>query len=285
MPLALLLTSHVAASMVGGGVQRVVFNNAGVDTMLVPTVNYGRHPGWGDPGGSIVSQDVFVSMLEGVEAQGMLELTDAVVTGYFADVSQIFEAVKVIDRVRKGTRSHNGLRAYHEQPMVIVDPIMGDAPEGLYVSQAVAAAIKEHLLPLADLVTPNVFELGRLTGRKLTDLNSMIRAARSLGCPVLVSSLPCDGQIGVMFIDSEEAWIVKHDRCPKALRGTGDMLTAIFVAAMMKGAHPKAALEHATAACVSVVQQANRWNSSELPIVSAIEVLRKPLISLIAESL
>ena len=54
MPLALILSSLVAASRVGGGVSERVLNAAKIDTMLVPTVLFGRHPGWGAPGGGPV---------------------------------------------------------------------------------------------------------------------------------------------------------------------------------------------------------------------------------------
>lgn len=283
--MALILSSHVAASLVGGTVGQRVFNAAKVDTMLVPTVLYGRHPGWGEPGGGPVEQDMFESVLSGIADNGMLHLTDLVLTGYFADVGQIFDTASVIDVVRKSAREFEGQHAFADEALVVVDPIMGDSPGGLYVSPAIAAAIKDQLVSRADLVTPNAFELGYLTGRTLTDLASMVRAARSLERPCLVSSLPRHGQIGVMYVDAEEAWLVSHDRCPSAPNGTGDLLTASFLARLLSGDGPKAALEHAAAATLSVVMRANEWSSRELPIVAAADVLATPLVTLEAEAL
>lgn len=283
--MALLLSSHVAGSLVGGGVTQRVLNAAKIDTMLVPTVLYGRHPGWGDPGGDTVAQDVFEGMLSGIAEQGLLNLTDFVITGYFADVGQIFNAASVIDTVRRAPRSHKGQTAHSDEPLTIVDPVMGDAPGGLYVSSAIAAAIKDQLVRRADLVTPNAFELGEITGRNLSDLGSMIRAAQSLERPVLVSSLPRRGQIGVMYVDAHEGWMVTHDRCAKAPSGTGDLLTACFVTSIVAGLAPKAALEQAVAATVSVVMRANEWNAPELPLVAAMDCLQAPLIRLEAEAL
>ena len=71
MPMALLLSSHVAGSMVGGAVTQRVLNAAKIDTMLVPTVLFGRHPGWGDPGGGAVEGDLFQDMLSGIADQGL----------------------------------------------------------------------------------------------------------------------------------------------------------------------------------------------------------------------
>ena len=230
MLMALILSSLVAASRVGGGVSERVLNAAGIDTMLVPTVLYGRQPGWGPPGGGPVEQDMFEGVLSGISDQGLLDITDVVLTGYFADVGQIFDTAAVIDVVRKGSRVNRGVRAFAREPIVVVDPIMGDAPGGLYVPPAIAAGIKDQLVSRADLVTPNAFELGHITGRQLTDLASMVRAARSLDCPAIVTSLPRHGQIGVMYVDNDEAWLVTHERIPDAPKGTGDVLTARIAA-------------------------------------------------------
>ncbi|MHA6287982.1 PfkB family carbohydrate kinase [Maricaulis sp. CAU 1757] len=284
MPMALILSSHVSASLVGGGASQRVLNAGGVDTMLVPTVLYGRHPGWGEPGGGMVEQEMMQGILSGIVEQGMLNVTDVVLTGYFADVGQVFDAASVIDVVRKSERRNEWGRAWSDQPMVVVDPIMGDAPGGLYIQPAIAAAIKDQLVPRADLVTPNAFELGHITGRALTDLASMVRAAQSLDCPVLVSSLPRQGQIGVLYVDSQEAWLVTHERCPKAPHGTGDVLTAAFTARIVAGDEPKPALEHACAATLSVVKRAQQWNGRELPLVPAVDVLKQPLLTLEAEA-
>jgi pyridoxine kinase len=224
-------------------------------------------------------------MLSGIAEQGLFSLTDVVLTGYFADVGQIFDTAAVIDAVRKSPRQHGGIKAYAREPLTVIDPIMGDAPGGLYVAPAIAAAIKDQLLPRADLITPNAFELGELTGRNLSDLASMVRAAQSLERPVLVSSLPRHGEIGVMYVDAGEAWIVTHPRSPKAPNGTGDLLTASFVARIVAGDTPKAALEHATATTASVVMRANEWGAPELPLVASSDVLSTPLIEVEAEAL
>ena len=284
MPLALILSSHVAASSVGGGAGERVLHTGRIDTMLVPTVLYGRHPGWGDPGGGTVEQDMFESVLSGIADQGLLDIVDVVLTGYFADVGQVFDTASVIDVVRKGSRVQKGRRAFAREPMVVVDPIMGDSPGGLYVPAPIAAAIKDQLISRADLVTPNAFELGHITGRQLTDLASMVRAARSMDRPVLVSSLPRHGRIGVLYADSEEAWLVTHERLPKAPNGTGDVLTAAFVRALVEGAGPKAALEYAVAVTVSLVMRANEWHSTELPVVAGRPVFDEPLVRFEAEA-
>ncbi|MGK0266020.1 MAG: pyridoxine kinase [Maricaulis sp.] len=254
-------------------------------SMLVPTVLYGRHPGWGAPGGAAVGQDVFQSVIDGVAAHGALEGCDLVLTGYFADPGQVFMAAAAIDLARKQRPAEDTGPAGLPRPWVVVDPVMGDAPGGLYVAPQIATAIRDQLLPRADLVTPNAFELGHLTGRALTDLASMLRAARALERPALVSSLPRRGRIGVIYVDGDEAWMVTHERCEQSPKGTGDVLAAAFVAARLNGADARSALEHAVAATLSLVMRANETGSAELPLAAAAGLLHEPLVSLEAEPL
>ncbi|MFZ0267193.1 MAG: pyridoxine kinase, partial [Caulobacter sp.] len=89
MPLALIISSHVAGSQVGATAQAAALAQFRIDSMVVPTVLYGRHPGWGPPGGAPTPIEVVEGMLEGVEANGLLGLTDLVITGYFAAAAQV----------------------------------------------------------------------------------------------------------------------------------------------------------------------------------------------------
>ena len=227
----LILSSHVAASPVGGGAQAQVLARMGVETVHIPTVLYGRHPGLGAPGGGAVSAEKFESLIEGVEASGVLASIDAVVTGYFASPRQVQAAARVIDAMPKA--------------WIVVDPIMGDTETGLYVSEAVATAIARDLVPRAGLVAPNAWELGRIAVPPVTDAVSALAAARSLAKPVLVSSVDVLGQIAVLYAGEGEAWLAAHPRQPAAPKGTGDLLTAHFVGAVLNGSAPREALNAA----------------------------------------
>src|ERR1700752_1800224 len=112
MPFALILSSHVAASRVGGGAQALALARFGVDAALVPSVLFGRHPGWGAPGGGPVAVETMRAMIDGIAANGLLALTDALVSGYFVSPDQVKLAGETIDRVRSA------------QPLVqvVVDP-------------------------------------------------------------------------------------------------------------------------------------------------------------------
>src|SRR5690606_22358548 len=63
---------------------------------------------------------------------------------------------------------------------LIVDPVLGDHDTGEYVSPGMAEAYRRHLLPLANGLTPNSFELQQLTGLPGPDIESVVTAARTL---------------------------------------------------------------------------------------------------------
>ena len=74
MPLALILSSFVARSRIGGAAQQYAFAPFGIDPVLVPTVLFGRSPARGAPGGAAVAADTFRQMLLDIEAEGLFVL-------------------------------------------------------------------------------------------------------------------------------------------------------------------------------------------------------------------
>ncbi len=262
--MALILSSHVAGSRVGGQVQALALAPFKIDPVVVPTVLYGRHPGWGAPGGAQVPIEAFEGMLDGIEANGLFGLTDLVITGYFASVEQVRAARRAIEAVRAAPREG----AYARKPYVVVDPVMGDSGKGLYVPPEVARAIQDDLVPLADLLTPNAWELQRLSGADVRDPVSAMRAARLMGRPVLVSSVVRGAEIGVVYADKREAWLAAHQRMEAVPNGTGDLLAALFAAAILEGQTPSYGLARAVGGLAETVVAAGIWQSPELPVVA-----------------
>lgn len=270
MPFFLIVSSQVAASRVGGMAQVLALQPFGIDTALVPTVLFGRHPGWGPPGGAAVEAATMADMLEGIEAQGMFALTDAVITGYFSTAAQVELAIEAIARVR----------AASPKALIMVDPVLGDEDKGLYVKPEVAEAVRDRLVPLADMIAPNRFELGWLAGEETPRTqDAAVALVRRIGKPALVSSIPGGAdEIGVLYAARHGAWLALHARAASAPNGTGDVLTALFAAALTRGFAPPNALVRAVAAVAELVEAAIAWSAPELPIVAAAHRLAAPTV-------
>lgn len=271
MPLALILSSHVASSRVGGFVQALAFAQLKVDPIVAPTVLYGRHPGWGTPGGAAAPIEMFQGVLDGIEANGLFGAVDILITGYFASADQVRAAARTIDKVRASPRQG----AYTARPRIIVDPIMGDTGRGLYVPGAVAEAIVAELLPRADLLTPNVWELERLTGLTVRDSTAVRQGARLLGKPLLVSSVTRGPEIGVVYADAREAWLAAHLKAERAPSGAGDLLVALYAAALLENQPIAHALARAVGGVAETILAAQTWDATELPVVAMGQRIRQ----------
>jgi pyridoxine kinase len=271
MPLVLVISSYVAASRVGGGIAPYVLGPLKVDPVHVPTSLFGRHPGWGPPGGGPVEADVMAKMLEGAAANGLYSLVDAVVTGHFSHPEQVAVAAEAIAKVREAPR-----RREHEhapaRPFIIVDPVMGDEAPGLYVRPDVAEALATRLTPEADILAPNLWEFARLTGADIASLRTaedVARVAKMRGGKWLISSVPSPQGIGVLLVDGEKALLAETPRVGgKIPNGTGDLLTLRFAGGLVSGFGADGALGDATGAVHDVVAKTAEWRGTELSLAA-----------------
>jgi pyridoxine kinase len=267
MPVALILSSFVSASRIGGAAQQYVLAAHRIDPVLAPTVMFGRSPAKGARG-EVTAPDVLKRMLGDIEADALFGMVDLVITGHFSLPEQVEIAADVLARVR---------HAAERQPVVVVDPIMGDAPKGLYVKPEVAGAVAERLAPLADWITPNAWELAHLAGMEVTDAKSAAAAAQKLGRPALVTSVPAgEGEIGLLFAQGGEAVLFAHRKVEQAPNGTGDLVTASFGAGLVERLAPVKAAERAARAVAEAVQASRAWKTPDLPLVAIADRLVRP---------
>ncbi|WP_019960313.1 PfkB family carbohydrate kinase [Woodsholea maritima] len=242
---AILLTSHVAGSRIGGHVTQTLLHQAGIGTIFCPTVLFGRHPGRGIPGGGAVSDETFLGLIEGIRAEGWSHECDAIFTGYFASTAQVMAAARLIDEAK----------SLNPAVKVLVDPIIGDGPangqaSGHYVKAEVAEAISRELIKRADLITPNAYELAWLTGRAIASPFDGAKAAAELGKPCIATSIPVpsgNDQLGVLIHAEGSDFLIQTDLLAGAPNGTGDAFAAIVLTHWLNRVSLKRCAEIATA--------------------------------------
>jgi pyridoxine kinase len=166
-------------------------------------------------------------------------MLDAVLTGYFATPGAVAAAAEAI-RAIKGA---------NPRVVVLVDPVLGDAGR-LYVSQATAEAIRDRLLPLATIATPNLFELAWLAGAAAAgDLEDVAQAARRLGPPsvVVTSAAETGSTLTTLLVagaDQHERAVPRRVGVPN---GAGDHFAGLLLGQLLSGQGEKAALDAALA--------------------------------------
>lgn len=261
-PTTLVMSSFVAASRVGAAASAFCLRRLGVETLVMPTVLLGRHPGWGAPGGGPADIEQLRGMWTGIKAQ---ELTiDAVMTGYMASTAHVALAAEII--------AH--MKSQNPKAVILVDPVMGDHGR-LYIAEPVAQAIRDILLPLADICTPNLWELGYLTREDVDDVEDALKAAASLPCDVLITSVPFGAEIGVIYKEQNTttALAVSHARFTSVPHGGGDALAGTFLAHLLKGRAPRDSLARAVASIFQIISRAAETDAGEMPLIRAQDAL------------
>jgi len=260
MSIILCLSSQVARGYVGGSATRIALERMGHECWLMPTVILSNHPAHARFAGEQVPVGRLRAMVEVLEANGWLGDVDAVMTGYMPSAEHVALAVRAIAMVRGA----------NPQAHVLCDPILGDDPGGLYVDEVVARAIRDELLPLASIATPNRFELEWMSGERGICASTACGPAQALGPGVvlvtsLIGALP--QSLTNLVTSSQEAWLASVPRRNNAPHGVGDLMAALFLGALLKGLSAQEALGRATAG-VEMALDASKM-SDELRLAAA----------------
>lgn len=261
MAKVLVISSMVARGHVGLSAAVPILQRAGVETLAFPTVLLSNHPGHARFAGTRIAVTDLRAMLDAIEANGWLAEVDAVLTGYFPTEDHVAFAASAISRIRK------------VRPTVLAccDPVLGDVPDGLYVSAEVASAVRGHLLPLCQVATPNAFELEWLSGIPVATAHQAVAASRRLPAEiVLTTSVPAGAaELANVVTSVDGAWQSLSARRPHVPHGTGDAMAAVFLAARLRGESVHSALA-AAAGCLDALVSVSEGRD-ELQLIATAE--------------
>lgn len=261
----LVISSQVARGSVGARAAVFALERLGLATWLVPTIWLPWHPGQGRGTRIVPPSEAFAGGLAEIGASEISREIGTVVTGYFAEIEQVRAAADLIE----------GLRARNPALRVVVDPVIGDGGT-LYVGQEIAAAVRDWLLPLADVATPNLFEAGWLAGRVIGSTAEAVAAARALSAEaVVVTSAPAMmvRAMATLLVTRDTALQIEHPALPSAPHGTGDLLTALLAGRLAHGEGLDAALPRAVASVFDLVARSVRAGADELLMALEQDVL------------
>lgn len=268
-PAVVVISSHVVRGSVGNRSAVFALERLGFPVWSVPTVTLPYHPGHGRATRIVPDEAAFVSLLEDLLRSPWIGEIAAVLTGYMASSRQIGTVSGFISRLKENSR----------QLVYLCDPIIGDV-NGLYVAKEVAVAMRDLLLPLADITTPNLAELAWLAGEKIPeDAAGAAMLARELGPQtVVVTSAPplLRGNIGNLLAGPEIALQAEHRRLDGPPNGSGDLFAALLLAHLLDGLGQERALQRATASVFEVFARAARRNSTELMPERDADALARP---------
>jgi pyridoxine kinase len=264
----IVISSHVARGGVGNRAMVFALERLGFTVWAVPTVILPHHPGLGPAERIVPGERAFSDLLEAVVKDQQSRRVAGIVSGYLASASQA-QAVASLVRTVKVSRP---------DALYLCDPVIGDQG-GLYVGEGVAKSVRDHLLPLADVVTPNAFECGWLTGASGSDMPDLAALARRLPpSVVLVTSAPAlmRGQIGNLLVAGDDAVLFEHPLLDTPIKGTGDLLAALFAARRLEGRSWREAAELALASVFETLSGSAKAGADELMLPALQTVLVQP---------
>lgn len=147
---------------------------------------------------------------------------------------------------------------------VVVDPVLVNHRGKAMFPPAVTAAYQTHLLPLADLVTPNRAEAALLAGMRVETVTEMETAAtriHALGPQQVLITGGRDGwQMVDVYFDGRALTHLTADHIPTAnTHGSGDTLSAAVCAFLAAGMDMETAVRRAHLFTHRAIQNGSAW--------------------------
>lgn len=241
--------SQVIYGRVGNNVAVPALEALGFSVAAVPTVVFSNTPHYPTMHGGALLTEWFEGYLQDLSARGALHALRAILFGYLGNPRQ---ADALARWARALLKERAGLR-------IVIDPVIGDQDHGIYVDPCLVDTYRRDLLPLADGLTPNSFELAHLTGLAVNDVESVVAAARTLLTGrtqwVAVTSAAPDtcarDEMQVVLVTRTQAEVIAHPRIDATPKGTGDLFCATLTGHWLGGV---GLAEATTQACRHVVQ-------------------------------
>ncbi|HET8768876.1 MAG TPA: pyridoxal kinase PdxY [Pedococcus sp.] len=270
----LSIQSSVAYGHVGNSAAVFPLQRLGVEVWPVHTVHFSNHTGYGEWRGPLLPADDVRAVIRGVEERGAFPAVDAVLSGYQGgeDIGDVI--LEAVDRVK----------AANPDAIYACDPVMGNAKSGCFVHPAIPVLLREKVVPRADLITPNQFELGFLTGtepRTTEETLASVDLARDMGpSTVLVTSVerpdaPAD-TIEMMAVTDDGAWVVQTPRLPMKANGSGDVTAALFTAHLLETGDPAVALARTASSVFDLLSTTLESGERELQLVQSQDAIANP---------
>lgn len=270
----LSIQSAVAYGHVGNSAAVFPLQRIGVEVMPVYTVTFSNHTGYGAWRGPLISPDDVREVIAGIEERGAFGSIDVILSGYQGSEGIADVILDAVARIKKA----------NPDAIYACDPVMGNARSGCFVAPAIPVLLRERVVPAADLITPNQFELGYLTGSEPDTLESTLASvdlARAMGPrTVLVTSVERpdreEGTLEMLAVDDHGAWIVTTPQLPMKANGSGDVTAALFTAHYRRTGDAADALARTASSVFDLLTATLESGERELQLVESQEAYAHP---------
>jgi pyridoxine kinase len=270
----LSIQSSVAYGHVGNSAAVFPLQRLGHEVWPVLTVHFSNHTGYGAWRGPLLDPDDVREVIAGIGDRGVLGECDAVLSGYQGDPAM---GAVILDAVAQ-------VKDLNPAAVYCCDPVMGDVGRGMFVKPGIPEFMRDTVLPKADILTPNHFELDFLAGTTTSTLDELLAAVdlvRDRGprdvlvTSVLHGDVP-DGSLDVLAVSDTGAWVVTTPLLPIAPNGCGDVTAALYLAHLTTTGSAATALERTTSSVFAILEATLAAGTREIALVAAQEAIAAP---------
>jgi pyridoxine kinase len=129
--------------------------------------------------------------------------------------------------------------------------------------------LRDILVPLADAITPNLFELAWICGAECAGTAEVVAAARALPIgETVVTSAPDApaSHVRSLVVTQGAVFAADTERVAHRVHGVGDLMTSLYIGHRLMGKRPEEALRWATHGVLSVLDESKSRNADELAL-------------------
>jgi pyridoxine kinase len=268
------IQSQVAYGHVGNSAAVFPMQMRGIDVIAVPTTLLSNRPGYKTIRGKVLDADLVADLLTGIEERGAIDSCRIVLSGYLGSP----EIAKVVAEFIARAKANNPRLIY------CCDPVLGDSDPGLYVKPEIPPIVRDSLCPLANIITPNHFELEWLSGAKANTIDDVKKNARALSArgpsTVVVTGArladTSEDQLDTIAIEGSSVWRLSTPKFPIRSSGAGDLFSSLFVSSLVRGSDTRGALEDAVSTTFAVLERTAAAGTEEMRIVESASLFVQP---------
>jgi pyridoxine kinase len=270
----LSIQSSVAYGHVGNSAAVFPLQRLGHEVWPVITVHFSNHTGYGAWRGPLLAPADVAQVIAGIGDRGVLGQVDAVLSGYQGDPAM---GAVILDAVAT-------VKAANPEAVYCCDPVMGDVGRGMFVRPGIPEFLRDTVVPAANILTPNHFELDFLAGTTTTTLAEVLAAVDAVRAQgprdVLVTSVlhadSAPDTLDVVAVSDAGAWAVTTPLLPISPNGCGDVTAALYLAHLRTTGSPAQALARTTSSVFAVLEATLSAGTREIQLVAAQDAIADP---------
>jgi pyridoxine kinase len=270
----LSIQSSVAYGYVGNSAAVFPLQRLGHEVWPVLTVHFSNHTGYGAWRGPLLAPEDVREVIAGIEDRGVLGEADAVLSGYQGDPAVGAIILDTVARVKE----------LNPDAVYCCDPVMGDVGRGMFVRPGIPEFMRDTVVPQADILTPNHFELDFLAGRSTSTLGELLEAVDEVRArgprDVLVTSVihgdVPEGRLDMVAVSEEGAWAVETPLLPISPNGCGDVTAALYLAHLRSTGSAATALARVAGSVFAVLERTIAAGTREIQLVGAQDAIADP---------